>query len=329
MPALTLAQLQSALGTPASSHGGTSFIEPGMAFTSALNEVGPRVYAMGQWRDLLDERTYAGSEGYFALDRDVEAVLSAVVNDRPVRTRSQFHDKIMLGNTPFLPDRYGLVDLGMVPVLREFATIQGVSTTSEVDPVTTLHLSLPNGLPVSASMVGTGDILIQGFDSSERPVSGTLQGTTEMTIVFPGDGVIGLQSILGVNLPVSADLSTDISDPATKVATVMSGTDAVRYRRYRIGGSRDSTFIHVLVKLGWTNVCVPNDVVRLGNLAVWKHALLAKVQEDNADIERASYYWERCKELLNEEKEAHRGAAIPSLNIEFNHGSGFPIHNNY
>jgi hypothetical protein len=45
---------------------------------------------------------------------------------------------------------------------------------------------------------------------------------------------------------------------------------------------------------------VPDD-------AIVKHALLGKLSEDNADIQRATYHWGVC--------ESFRGAAKPTLHI--------------
>jgi hypothetical protein len=48
-------------------------------------------------------------------------------------------------------------------------------------------------------------------------------------------------------------------------------------------------------------------------VTAWKHALLGKLAEDNADVERASYHWGACRQLLDDEIGSARGAAQPKL----------------
>ena len=68
------------------------------------------------------------------------------------------------------------------------------------------------------------------------------------------------------------------------------------------------------------------DVVRPSNLNAIKHGLLGTVAEDNADLERANYHWNVCKQLLEEELDAYRGSAKPTVNFDPT-GSGSRIPN--
>lgn len=327
MPAVTLGQLQSALATPNATNSG-NYLEPGAVFVQAMNEVGPRVYAMGYWKDLVEEQVYAGADGYISLDRDAESVLSANINNMPQRVFSQFHDLNVLGKTQFLPDRYGLVDMGYHPVKRELPSIQNVMDFADVTPISTLHLFTPAGVAVSSASIAGSTLTVKARDADGNPVNGTLTGTTAMTITFPTP-VMFFTEIVGNALPFQVNLLTDAADSDSVIAEIFRGVDVVRYRRFRVGGSRDSTFVHVLVKKAWVSVAVNSDILALGNLSAWKHALLGKMAEDNADLERSTYHWQVCRQMLEDEKEASRGSAIPTLNIDLTSNAGFAIHNTY
>jgi hypothetical protein len=327
MPAITLGQLQSALATPGTTNAGY-YLEPGANFTNALNEIGPRVYAMGYWKDTVEERVFSGADGYISLDRDIDSVMFANINNLPQRVFSSFHDMSALGNTTFLPDRYGLVDMNYVVAKRDLPSIQNVDSYEDVTAITTLHLITEAGAAVSTAAISSGTITVIGRTEDGVPVTGTTQGTTELTITF-ATAVMFFDSIVGNNLPFTVQLRTDPNDVDTTVAEVLRGYDVVRYRRFRVGGSKDTTFVHVLCKLQWMAVSAATDIVRLGNISAWKHALLGKLAEDNADVERASYHWGVCRQLLEDEIGSARGAAIPKINIDLAGGAAYPVHNNY
>lgn len=327
MPATTLGQLQSNLATAGVSNSG-NYIEPGASFVGAVNEVGPRLYAMGFWKDLVAERAYHGGDGYLSVDRDVDAVLGAVVNDRPQRVFSPFHDMSQLGNSRFLPENYGLVDMNYHTAIRELPNIQGVSGFPEVTPITELHLFNSANLPVSNIAMAGGRIKVIARTAEGRVVTGSMTGTSELRITFP-QGVMFFEEIVGEDLPFQIDLLATHTVQESLIAQVLRGHDVVRYRRYRVGGSTPNTFVHLLVKLAWMPVASVGDVVYLGNLSAWKHALLGKMAEDNADVERATYHWGVSRQMLEDEKDASRGSAIPKLNLDLTSGAGFAIHSQF
>jgi hypothetical protein len=67
-----------------------------------------------------------------------------------------------------------------------------------------------------------------------------------------------------------------------------------------------------------------SDVVYLGNVNCIKHGILATTAEDNADIERANYHWQVCKQLLEDEKDAYRGGARQTMRVDPYSGNGTP-----
>lgn len=328
MPATTLGRLQSLLATAQGSSNSGYYLEPGAVFISAVNEIGPRIYNSGMWKDLVTERVYDGSPGYVSLDRDVEAVLLATVNGGPRRVYSHAHDLRVLGNTPFLPERYGLVDAGMQPTKQELPTIQNVDSYDDAAPISTLHLYDATGTAVSLTDLAGGVVSVVGVTPTGEFVASTQGGTTAVTLSF-ATPVLYFQEVTGEGLPFTVSLRATAGDADSSIAEVLPGYDVVRYRRFRVGGSRDSTYAHCLVKLAWLPVTANSDVIYLGNIPAWKHALLGKLAEDNADVERAEYHWGKVRQMLEEEIEASRGAAIPQLNIDISRGCATPIHSQY
>lgn len=327
MPATTVANLQTALATPAATNNATYFLESGASFYAAINEVGPRVYSMGMWRDLQDEQTYTGSDGYFSLDRDIESVLDGNVNDIPVRVRSQFHDKSHWdARDTHLPSSFGLVDQGYHPSRRDIATIQAVDSLEDVTPVTALFITDENGVAVTQSSLDGATLTVVGITATQTQVVGTITGGSNAQVTF-GTGVVMIQSITAAYLPETIELRTLALDAETNVATVLAPSDVVRYRRYRVSNPLSNTFVHLLVKRAWRNVTSATDVVYLGNLAAWKHALLAKVAEDTGDFDRAQYHWSQCRTVLEDEREVQRGAAKPVLRIDLYGGAAAGVHN--
>jgi hypothetical protein len=326
MPAVTLSQLQSALGTAA--HNSTFFIEPGASFTAYINEVGPRLYSMGPWRDLLVERSYSGANGYISLDRDIDAVWKANVNDRLQRVRSMFHDMSFFGTRrSFIPEHYGLVDLGEYPVAKDFVTIQDVSEEDELTPITTLHLVTTAGVAVPVVDANGFRITITGTTATGTPVTGTINVSSTNAVVTFATGITRITSITSTNLAFPVDLRTDVADGDTLVASLRAGTDVVRYRRFLVSGFQSDSYVHILAKRGWVPVASPSDLISLGNLSAWKHALLGKVAEDNADVERAEYHWGKTQSILDSDLSSYRGGAKPVMHLDLYGGAAAGIRN--
>lgn len=318
MPAVTVSQLQAALAN--SSHNSTNFVETGGSFLAYANELGPRLYRMGPWPDLMVERSYSAADGYISLERDITGVWAANVNNAPQRVRSLFHDLRTLGNTTFLPEKYGLVDLGSYPVRRELGTIQQAHEVADITPVTSIALTDAAGTAIVTSTIPYATITVVGYNEDGVPVTGVLTASGDATPVSTiefAEGITSFESIQGSDLPFEIQLRTDADDAATMLATLGTGTDVSRYRRWRVGGARSDTWVHLLVKRAWRPVSLTTDLIYLGNLTAWKHAMLAKVAEDNGDVDqRAPYHWKQCFEALNDELKDHTGAATPQLNLD-------------
>ena len=83
-------------------------------------------------------------------------------------------------------------------------------------------------------------------------------------------------------------------------------------RKYRISPVDSSTKATFLMRRKWVHVSlsshkafVPNDK------SVVKHALLGKLAEDNADIQRAEYHWQTAQKLIDADLDSYRGGARP------------------
>ena len=88
-----------------------------------------------------------------------------------------------------------------------------------------------------------------------------------------------------------------------------------RYRRFRVGGTDSTSVAHMLLKRKWLDVDSSSDLVHMPSNAILKHALLGKLSEDNADVQRASYHWGLVAQLLEADTDSYRGAAKPTLHI--------------
>ena len=119
--------------------------------------------------------------------------------------------------------------------------------------------------------------------------------------------------------PVSVTaVSTTSSADTLNLAVSQEANHINRFRRYRLGNDLALTkkTLRLLLKRRFKKLLNDSDPVYPSNLNAIKHGLLGNVAEDNADIERASYHWEVCRGLLEEELDASRGAAKPSLNFD-------------
>ena len=56
-------------------------------------------------------------------------------------------------------------------------------------------------------------------------------------------------------------------------------------------------------------------MVHIPSNAIVKHALLGKLAEDNADLQRAQYHWGTVSQLLETDTDSYRGASKPTLHI--------------
>lgn len=318
MATLTVAGVEEAL---------SKFKSVGSSFTQELNLILPRLYAMGMWRDLLYETTISTTDGNFTLPDDAESVVSALIDNDPARAKSQFHDYRITGRNKdgTTLHQFGLIDDGFVPAINELDSSKSYSIHVEpIKPETAIPRTSSNFITVTGLNNSTTPETIEFTASFDTASAGVSSGSlfTKITEIRNGD------SSLPNPVKITAVNSTDATDKL-ELATVQEANKVNSYRRYRIGNDPSNTIkktIRVLVKRKFKTLINSYDVVRPSNLNAIKHALLGSVAEENADLERANYHWNVCRQLLDEELDAYRGEAKPVLRFDPS-GSGSRIPN--
>jgi len=103
----------------------------------------------------------------------------------------------------------------------------------------------------------------------------------------------------------------------TQLATVRQPNKVSRYRRYRVDTlENQKSNLRLLLKRKFIPFLDQDDLVHISSLNAIKHALLGNTAEENADLERANYHWGVCRAVLDEQLDAHRGAAKPAVRID-------------
>ena len=308
MPALTVKAVTKAL---------SDYVRPDEDIVAKLNMVMPRIYAMGMWRDLLYDWTIETTNDYFALPEHAESLLGVMLQNSPVEAQAQWHDYRISGYASDGPAPiFGVVDDGFHPtkedIFHEEPTDTGRIRVEPVAPNTTL--------PTHGSITvvfGENTDSVAGEDRVSE-YTFTLNGEAFLEALDGSDQVINsvmdIKSITFNDIAEQVEVSHFVATPTiikTLMATV-KGDGVARYRRFRFSNSSGSTKnVKLLLKRAWEPVLTQDDILYLGNLNAIKHGLLGMLAEDNADLERAQYHWTICRQLLDEELDAARGAAKP------------------
>tara|TARA_Y100000401_G_scaffold72019_1_gene58073 strand:- start:1973 stop:2935 length:963 start_codon:yes stop_codon:yes gene_type:complete len=305
MATLTVAGVEEAL---------SKYKTVGSSFIQELNLVLPRLYAMGMWRDLLYETVISTTDGNFTLPEG-ESIVSAMIENDPAKVRSQFHDYRLTGrnNDGVTLAMYGLVDDGFVP------------TINELDSSKTYKIEVAPIYPETELPRTTNDfITVTGLNNSTTPVAityepkiatATSSSVTSTSLFTSIEEIRNGDSSLSAPVRVTAVNNADATD-RLHLADVQESNKVSRFRRYRLNNNVSLTVtktMRLLVKRKFKTLINSYDPVYPSNLNAIKHGLLGTVAEDNADIERANYHWAICKQLLDEELDAYRGAAKPTI----------------
>lgn len=297
MPALTVKAVTKAL---------SDYVRPDEDIVAKLNMVMPRIYAMGMWRDLLYDWSIETTNDYFALPEHAESLLGAMVQNSPVEMQSQWHDYRISGYASDGPAPiFGVVDDGFHPAKEDLRTLTDdryeiILRSSE--PSTT---SDPNPLPTE------GEVVVEAVNSGADTIF-----TSDLSNYSAGwsdDSITKVKSISFHGIPEGVEVyALNQVDDSEITLAIVKGDGVARYRRFRFSNSSGSTQnVKLLLKRAWEPVLTQDDIIYLGNLNAIKHGLLGMLAEDNADLERAQYHWTICRQLLDEELDAARGAAKP------------------
>ena len=300
MPATTVNQLVPML---------RQYIEPDGEFKTSLNQVLSRIYNMGTYRDLTIQYSLPVVDNCITLPDEADSVLHTIVNNQPAPIRALWHDFKSTGMGVGAADlTWGLVDAGFHPLKRLITTATN-----------TLHIVPSDQSPTKTNFNPNdgGEIVVTATDGDKIYHSTTdTVSDNDVPLTFAED-VNAVISIRFDGLTDAYDIRTTAGNSDTTIATVGPDSGVTRYRRFRLNRStNDETVVHVLCKRAFQPVRSDNDIVYVGNVGALKHGLMGRLMEDNADIERAEYHWNKCMQLMEEEAATSRGAAIPRLNVD-------------
>jgi hypothetical protein len=271
---------------------------------------------MGTYRDLTIQYSLPVVDNCITLPDEADAVLHTIVNNQPVPVRSLWHDFKSVGMGMGASDlTWGLVDAGFHPIKRLFPfnsdQLYVVPSDQAHDPMREL---VPDDGEEIAIVATDGNKIYTAvsFVDSQNAVSITFTEAVNSVISIRFDGLLSTYDIR-----VASSKEMALSNPDSTIATVGPDSGVTRYRRFRLNRSTDGeTTVHVLCKRAFQPVRSDNDIVYVGNIGALKHGLLGRLMEDNADIERSEYHWNKCMLLMEEEANSSRGAALPRLNVD-------------
>jgi hypothetical protein len=314
MPAMTVKSLSDQL---------SSYCSPDQRFIPVLNLVLPRLYAMGYWRDLAFDFRITTSNGYFALPQDAESIMAANVDKSPQNLWSQWHDYSIGG----IPDTYSAY--GMFGVVDD-----GIHSTKEALDSTkgyTLSVKAVTGNLPSDGIIQIKYTLLNGtITSLKEDFSLTnTNGSLSLKAFGNGNQINAVSEIRFDGIPTNIEIYAVESGKTVNDKLVLAegrGDQIFRYRRYRTRTPSNVTQeIFLLLKRAFVPIMDESDIVYLGNVNAIKSGILATTAEDNADIERANYHWQVCKQLLEDEKDAYRGGARQTMRVDPYSGNGSPF----
>ena len=300
---LTVAQINSSLSAYLPLSDGSSGATTALTM---LNQVLPRINDLGNWKAMQAEIELDCSSGYIALPPDYDSILAARLNDIPVRVNGQFYEYQETGPgllEPPVSRGWGIVDAGFTPLMSDIATA-GVAE---------LTFTLASGAFASGDNITVEYSMDGSFATfTSNPTSGTSVTLT------PASNIMSVESIKFTSLP-SRVVVTDAD--GVIYAILPPGDGVSQYRRYKVPqpppDTTDEWVLTCLVKRRFIPLTSTSDIVYLDNLTALKHAFLAVVAEDNADLDRAAKHWAACEKQLQSELTQNRGGAkgYPNINI--------------
>lgn len=284
---------------------------PQDSFIDVINVTLPRIYNMGLWNGCMYETSMSGAAGYVTLPDDADAVLACTIDDMPAPTRAMWHDVRLVGRHPEIPDYFGLIDLGYFPTLTDISSFEQITT---LDLISVINEQEDESVLLD-------DLVDARITVRYEMQDGRIISTDGSFVEFNGVAfieVINAVRIVSIsydNLPFQIRLIACEPDgnPIDTLALCEASNGVTQYRRFKVPNAREDTMVHLLLKRGFRQLIRDTDIVRLENLNAIKHGLLGSIAEDNADDQRAEYHWSIVARLLDEELDAFRGGAKPTL----------------
>ena len=329
MATLTVQGVEDALLEVCGSRGANS-----TQFRKELNLALPRLYNMGMWRDLVFERVVTTRTSTFTIPDNAESIISALVDtdgsstdySYPNPVYSQHHDYRLAGRNDRAGEHtlsaFGIVDDGYSATVEE--PVNGKTYSLRLAPISPSTNLPASGVIYVTFSDGTNTSKIGTDESSEDGGKFTCDGTTGLNTVLVTDDITSISEIRVDTTELAAPVQllwveTSSSPEVTRVAatSLREKNQVTRYRRYRIDNRNSKTMsLRLLLKRKFRKLIDSTDVVYLSSINAIKHALLGNTAEENADLERANYHWAVCQSLLEEQLDAHRGAAKPMITFD-------------
>ena len=338
MPALTTIQLFDTH----SQYLDTTSSNKEVAFRRALNEIMPRIYKMGYWREMLLEHTQDASDGYISLPPNTDSIVAGLIDKNPVPTRSLWHDYKMFGTNDDDKTRLSaFIDDGYAPTYRDLVSgsqyklnivslkLGDTSTDLPNQGIVTIRYRQYTDATEGADGLIAGATILKGPSYSEAIVDLRTNYTAGPSLPIGQFDVTEVLSISWAGIQADHPFlvkatytgtagTTPASNDSTKdllLAEIDTSKGSSRYRRFRVGQVDSSSTAHMLLKRRWVDCDSNSDLVHIPSNAILKHALLGKLAEDNADLQRAQYHWGTVSQLLEEDTDSYRGASKPTLHI--------------
>ena len=285
-------------------------------FRSALNEVMPRIYKMGYWREMMVEHTQDASAGYISLPQDTDSIVAAMLDNNPRAPQSLWHDYKLFGtNDQDKTHLNAFIDDGYAPTYRDLVSgsqykiqYHTLKAPFNVNPATgdlTIKYRAYGDATDGANALIAGATKLEGdsFNGETKTFSGGAQSSA--TDVF-STTITDVTEILEISwASLEADHPVQVQALYQGTAGESPSTDS----------TKDLILAHMLLKRRWVDVDSTSDLAYIPSNSILKHALLGKLAEDNADVERATYHWGVVKELLETDTDSYRGAAKPTLQV--------------
>jgi len=329
MATLTVQGVEDALLDVCGSRGANS-----AQFRKELNLALPRLYNMGMWRDLVFEEVITTDASTFTIPDNAESIISALVDTDgssvdssfSSSVRSQHHDYRIVGRDDTAGEHtlsmFGIVDDGYSATVEE--PVNGKTYSLRLKPINPSTNLPASGVIYVTFSDGTNTSKIGTDESSEDGGKFTCDGTTGLNTVLVTDDITSISEIRVDTTELAAPVQllwveTSSSPEVTRVAAnnLRQANQVTRYRRYRIDNRDSKTMsLRLLLKRKFKTLIDSTDVVYLSSLNAIKHALLGNIADENADLERSTYHWDACRAVLDEQLDAHRGAARPSIKFD-------------
>ncbi|MAN22107.1 MAG: hypothetical protein CL985_03095 [Euryarchaeota archaeon] len=320
MATLTVQGVEDALIDVCGSRGATS-----AQFRKELNLALPRLYNMGMWRDLLYEHVVTTTGSSFTIPDSAESIINAVVDfdssstdfSTPQVVRSQFHDYRLSGRDDDNDTLaiYGIVDDGYSATVEEPVAgktyslkLQPISPATTIPASGKVHVTFSDGTGISSPTADHSVSMGGRFNCGGQASLTT--STTSITSI--SEIRVGTDEL---SAPVKLTWEEEGSSTSLVAADDLQQANQVtRYRRYRISNDNDKTVqLRLLLKRKFKTLLSSTDTIYISSLNAIKHALLGSTAETNADLERSNFHWAVCQQILEEQLDAHRGAAKPTI----------------